>query len=89
MRDYNFRKAHKAKEQAKRKLQYYDRGYSPGSPKEVVGDNGELYYTEGSLDSYKQSLKKVANKTVRQTPLEEVSDGKSYKKLFNLPWAWY
>lgn len=89
MRDYNFRRKAKAREQASRKTFYYDRGYSPSTPKEIVGDNGELYYTEGSLDSYKQHLKRRANKKVRTSPLEETKEGSHHKRKFDLPWEWY
>lgn len=85
-RNYNFRKFHKQKEQQKRAY-IYDTGYFPTMPKMNVGENGESYYTEGSKDLYKQCLKRVANKKVRQAKV--VSNGSHYKKIFDLPWSWY
>ena len=88
MRDYNFRKVEKSKEQERRKL-IYKTGYFPTMPIECEGDNGKLYYKEGCKSNHKQSLKKVASKKVRQSKLEEVRDGGHYKRIFDLPWNWY
>lgn len=88
-RSYSYRRQVKAKEQRRRKEIYYNRGYFPTMPIEVVGENGELFYIEGCKSNYKQHLKRVANKAVRKSPLEEVSDGKQYRKVFNLQWEWF
>lgn len=88
MRDYNFRKSSKKKEQARRKL-IYKAKYFPTMPIECEGDDGALYYKEGCKSNHKQSLKKVSSKKVRQTEFGEVKDGGHYKRIFDLPWNWY
>lgn len=88
MRDYNFRKSNKVKEQEKRKF-IYNTGYFPTMPNEKEGDNGKPYYVEGSKSNYKQYLKRVANKKVRQSELDDIGSGGGYKRAFDLPWNWY
>lgn len=88
MRDYNFRRSNKRKEQERRKL-IYNTGYFPTMPKESEGDNGEIYYVEGSKSNRKQFLKKVANKKVRKSNLNDVKNGGHYRRIFDLPWNWY
>lgn len=88
MRDYNFRTSNRRKEQEKRRL-IYKTGYFPTMPKESEGDNGELYYVEGSKSNRKQYLKKISSKKVRQSKLNDVKSGGHYKRIFDLPWNWY
>lgn len=86
MRNYNYRKSCKKKEQEKRKL-VYNTGYFPTMPNKGYGDNGEEYFIEGCKSNYKQYLKKVSNKKVRN--YENLSKGSNYKRVFDLPWIWY
>lgn len=87
-RDYSFRRANKIKEQKRRALIHEIR-YFPTMPKKSEGNKGKSYYVEGCKDNYKQSLKKIATKKVRQSNLDKFGNGSNYKKLFNLPWNWY
>ncbi len=88
MRDYNFRKNNKVKEHSRRKF-IYNTCYFPTMPKRSLGINDEEYYIEGSKDSYKQYLKKIANKKIRRSNLDDVKNGGHYKRIFDLQWNWY
>lgn len=89
MRDYNFRRKVKIKEQRKREF-LWNTGYWPTMPNQGVDMSGNKYYIEGDKDVYKQHLKRQANKAVRKAKLESISSSRSnYKRVFDLPWEWY
>lgn len=89
MRDYNFRVKCKKKEQENRKEIYNNRGYFPTIPNRGIGENGEEYYMEGLQSKRKKSLKRTSNKKVRNYKLDGISNGRNYKKVFDLQWNWY
>lgn len=89
MRNYNFRKKAKLKEQ-KRKEFLWNTGYWPTMPNRGIDEDGNEYFMEGSKDVYKQYLKRKANKCVRKADLESIGSSRgNYKKVFNLPWEWF
>ncbi|NLZ53692.1 MAG: hypothetical protein GX892_11195 [Thermoanaerobacteraceae bacterium] len=87
MRDYNFRKKAKRKEQQKREFLWHS-GYWPSVPRRQIGKNNTHYYLEGFTGTYKPFLKKKANARVRQTK-GRISNGSEYKKLYDLVLKWY
>lgn len=88
MRNYNFKRKAKIKEQQRRK-ELWNTGYWPSMPNKGVGENGEEYFIEGKTGTYKKHLKRRANKAVRRADLESVGSGNNYKRVFNLEWEWY
>jgi hypothetical protein len=89
MRDYNYRKRMKDKEMRKRKELYYNRGYWPTMPERRVNEKGQEYYIQGYQCNRKKYLKKYANKSVRRSELDSISNGSNYKKVYDLVWEWY
>lgn len=87
MRNYNFRKQAKIKEQEKRKF-IYNLGYFPTMPSKNHGINGEEYFIEGKEDIFKQYIKRQASKSTRRYK-KGLSNGGSYKKVYNFPYEWY
>lgn len=88
MRDYNFRKNNKKKEQERRK-EAYESGYWPTMPCRKEGIGGSSYYLEGGSCRKKQELKRASNRLVRGKNLDEVGSYSNYKKVFDLWWEWF
>lgn len=89
MRDYNYRKRTKVKEQVNRKTLYNDRGYWPSMPSKGIGENSKEYYVEGHTGTYKKFLKRQASKAVRKARIDSVNSGCHYRKMYELLWQWY
>ena len=87
MRDYNFRKEAKRKEQQRRDF-LWNTGYWPSVPRRQIGKNNTQYYLEGVTGTYKPFLKKRANARVRQFK-GQIGNGAEYKRLYNLVCEWY
>ena len=88
MRNYNFRKYNKSKEQARREF-ISNIGCFPTVPKRAEDESGNIYYVQGCKSNYKQTLKRIANKKVRRSKPYETRNGGHYKKMFGLQWEWY
>jgi len=87
MRNYNFRKKAKRKEQQRREF-LCNIGYWPSMPRRQIGKNNTQYYLEGFTGTYKPFLKKEANARVRRIK-GQISNGAEYKKLYDLVYKWY
>lgn len=88
MRDYNFRKYNKSKEQARRRF-ISNLGCFPTVPKRAEDKSGKVYYVQGCKSNYKQTLKRLANKKVRRSKHWETGNGNHYRKIYGLQWEWY
>lgn len=87
MRNYNFRKQAKQKEQERRKFLWH-LGYWPTMPREVRSIDS-LQYKEGAQNICKQYWDREANKRVRRTPLEDIANGNFYRKIYDIMWIWF
>ncbi len=89
MRDYNFRRNAKLKEQKRRKELWDGPWYWPAMPYRKQDEDGNKYYIEGKTGSYKRFLKRRSNKIIRKLELEKIGDGNNYRKVFPLWWEWF
>lgn len=87
MRNYNFRKKAKRKEQQRRDF-LWNTGYWPSMPRRQIGKDNTQYYLEGFTGAYKPFLKKKASARVRQVE-GQISNGAEYKRFYNLVCEWY
>ena len=85
-RDYNFKKRLKKREQSRRRQIVNSTGYWPTQPKESVNHENHEYYIEGRRSVTKKNLKKLSNRTIRQTQIDKVGNNSNYKKKFDLWW---
>lgn len=85
MRDYNYRKRAKYKEQLNRQM-IWNSGYFPSMPYERIAECGAAYYMEGGWTAYKY-YKRSANKAVRQYK-GRINEGSAYKRHYELEWSW-
>lgn len=88
MRNYNFRKEAKRKEQQRRDFLWNNVGYWPSVPRRRIGEDNTQYYLEGVTGTYKPFLKKRANARVRQFK-GQIGNGAEYKRLYDLVCKWY
>ena len=87
MRDYNFRRNNKIKEQERRK-EIYKFSYKPTMPNKGIDEDGNEYYIEGIKSLVKKSLMDLSNKKVRAYK-GKIPSGANYKKIYDLQWNWY
>lgn len=88
MRDYNFRRDAKLKEQRKRK-ELWDRYYWPSMPRKRQDEENNKYYIEGTTGVYKRFLKRRSSKIVRRVDLGKIGNGNNYRRAFPLMWEWF
>lgn len=89
MRDYNYRKLQRNKEQEKLSLAYHSYSYNPRGPEKRKDPNGLVYFIQGHPDNRKPWAKKMATKKVRRNKLIKISNGKEYRKHFPLNCMWF
>ena len=91
-RGYDYRK-HQAEKVQKQRSEIWSRTYYPSMCVEKVSKDGQTYFTEGSLNGWKQTLKKTMNRRFRNYGVSEECEisGKSrvFRRIFNFDWEWY
>lgn len=89
MRDYNFRRDMKEKEQERREFLVYETGYWPCTPKPAEDESGKKYFTEGAKSVSRSFHKRAANKAIRRAELDSIGSDSNYRKAYDLWWEWF
>lgn len=88
VRDYNYRRHHKIKEQKRRKKINEINSWVPTSPARKVSENGDEYYIEGDKSLAKQVHKRNARRKTRYRDDDFADNGGEFKKDYDLWWNW-